>query len=265
MQISILGCGWLGFPLAQSLLQKKYRIKGSTTSENKLVVLEESGIVPFLISLEEEQVIGKIEEFFHDSSVLIIDIPPKLRKENAENFVSKIETLLPFIEQSTIQKVLFISSTSVYADDNSIVTEETIPKPETESGKQLLEAEKFLSQNSNFQTTILRFGGLIGPNRNPINFIAGKTNLDNPEAPVNFIHQEDCICIIEKIIQQNYWEKIINAANPNHPTRREYYGQKSKAHDLPLPQFNESQDSKGKTICSDKLIQELGYDFKNLS
>ena len=35
-KISILGCGWLGLPLAKSLLAKGYKIKGSTTSESKL-------------------------------------------------------------------------------------------------------------------------------------------------------------------------------------------------------------------------------------
>lgn len=264
MQISILGCGWLGLPLGQSLAKKNYTVKGSTTTESNLVELESRGIIPFMISVEEENIQGEINAFFQNSSVLIIDIPPKLRKENSENFVSKIRNLLPFIEQSAIEKVLFISSTSVYADDNSIVTEETIPKPETESGKQLLVAEELLFHNSNFQTTILRFGGLIGPNRHPIHFLAGKTNLDNPEAPINLIHQEDCIHIIQLILEQNYWRRKINAVAPFHPSRIEYYTQKAKEYHLGIPQFNESHNSKGKKIDSDKLIQDLGYDFKNL-
>lgn len=264
MQISILGCGWLGLPLAKSLIEKKHSIKGSTTTETKLNLLEKSGVISFQISLEEEKVNGEIREFLNDSTILIIDIPPKLRKENSENFVSKIKTLLPFIEKSSVEKVLFISSTSVYADDNSVVIEETIPKPETESGKQLLEVEELLCQNSNFKTTILRFGGLIGPNRHPIHFLAGKTKLDNPEAPVNLIHQEDCINIIQLIVEQNYFGKKINAVAPFHPTRIKYYKQKAKELQLSIPQFNESQVSKGKTISSNKLIQELGYVFKNL-
>jgi hypothetical protein len=34
--------------------------------------------------------------------ILIIDIPPKLRGTNKENF-GKIEALIPFIEKSTIE------------------------------------------------------------------------------------------------------------------------------------------------------------------
>jgi nucleoside-diphosphate-sugar epimerase len=78
-----------------------------------------------------------------------------------ENFVSKIRNIIPFIEKSAVQKVLFISSTSVYNDVDAFVTEETIARPATESGKQLLETEQLLQSNINFKTTILRFGGLM--------------------------------------------------------------------------------------------------------
>ena len=35
-RISILGCGWLGLPLAKELLDRSFEVKGSTTSSNKL-------------------------------------------------------------------------------------------------------------------------------------------------------------------------------------------------------------------------------------
>ena len=49
-QISILGCGWLGFPLAQQLMCQGFQIKGATTSESKLSVLQNAGISPFLLN-----------------------------------------------------------------------------------------------------------------------------------------------------------------------------------------------------------------------
>jgi len=153
-QISILGCGWLGLPLAQYLLKKGYTVKGSTTTSSKIEILEEAGINPFLIALGEK-VEGKIDDFLQDSEVLIIAIPPKLRKDLNESFVAKIKGVVPFIEKSTIKKIIFISSTSVYADDNSIVTEQTQPFPETESGKQLLASEKLLHGNKHFHTTTI--------------------------------------------------------------------------------------------------------------
>jgi nucleoside-diphosphate-sugar epimerase len=264
---SILGCGWLGLPLAKSLLKKGFSINGSTTSFEKISILEKTGIRPFIVSLSAVEVSDEtkisIEQFLNNSEILIVDIPPKLRGDSKENFVGKIESLIPFIENSTVKKVLFVSSTSVFSDDNSEVTEASIPNPDTESGKQLLEAEQLLQSNKNFQTTIIRFGGLIGEDRHPIKFLAGRKNIENPDAPINLIHQDDCIGIIETIISLDLWNAIFNAVAPIHPTRKEYYSQKAMELKLPLPEFDEGKISKGKLISSTKIESVLNYKFKN--
>ena len=260
--ISILGCGWLGLPLATALISTNFSVKGSTTSQNKLSVLEENKIQSFLLSLNENEINGNVDAFLENSEVLIIDIPPKLRGNSTENFVAKIKTLIPFIEKSSVTKVLFVSSTSVYADDNSIVTEETTPKPETEGGKQLLEAEKLLQNNATFQTTILRFGGLIGEDRHPIKFLAGRENIENPDGAINLIHQKDCIGIIMKIIETNSWNETFNAVSTFHPTRVAYYTQKAIELNLVLPKFNHKKASFGKIISSDKSKKILDYKYE---
>ena len=261
-QISILGCGWLGLPLAKSLLEKGFLVKGSTTSIEKISILKNNGITPFQISLGEDKIEGEIDLFLANSEILIIDIPPKLRGDSKENFVGKIKNLIPFIEKSSVEKVVFVSSTSVYSDDNSTITEAFKPNPDSESGKQLVESEKILQSNSNFKTTILRFGGLIGENRHPIKFLAGKINIENPNAPINLIHQEDCIGIITSIIKHEIFGETFNAVAPFHPTRKEYYIQKAITNGLPLPEFDESKPSVGKLILSTKIEEVLGYTFK---
>jgi len=261
-QISILGCGWLGFPLAKSLLKNGFTVKGSTTSTEKVDGFNSSGILPFLISLTADGADGDIESFLRESDILIIDIPPKLRGENKESFTDKIKKLILYIEAAGIENVLFVSSTSVYSDDNSVVTEETPAAPETESGKQLMESEQLLLQNPNFKTTVLRFGGLIGEDRQPVKFLAGRDNLENPDGPVNLIHRNDCIRIIEKIIEKNAWGEIFNGVHPDHPTREEYYTKKALSSGLPSPKFNHKKPSNGKAISAEKVIEVLGYNFK---
>jgi len=263
-QISILGCGWLGFPLAKHLLQNGYSIKGSTTTESKLELLQKESISPFLISLKANDIQREIADFLENSEILIINIPPGLRGNSEENFVAKMKNFIPFIEKSSVKKVIFVSSTSVYADKNQIVTEETMPNPETESGKQLLISENLLLKNSNFQTTILRFCGLIGEDRHPIKFLVGRNNVENPEAPINLIHQFDCIEIIQKIIEKEVWNTVFNAVAPFHPTRKKYYTEKALELHLVPPQFNENQLSVGKMVSSEKLIDVLNHEFKNL-
>ncbi|MBZ4044052.1 NAD(P)H-binding protein [Flavobacterium hibisci] len=265
-KVSILGCGWLGLPLAKRLIEKGNSVNGSTTSENKISILKEARINPFLVTLESESVSENINDFLAESEVLIIDIPPKLRAVNPDSekkvFVEKIKNLIPFIEKSTVKKVLFVSSTSVYGDNNDSVTEETKPNPDTESGKQLVLAEKLLQENQNFETTILRFGGLIGEDRHPVTSLSGKENLANADAPINLIHQKDCISIIEEIINQSKWNDVFNAVAPFHPTRKDYYTQKAKEQNLTLPKFRPEKSNVKKVISSAKIENNLNYKFQ---
>ncbi len=272
-KIAILGCGWLGLPLAKSLLSKDYEVKGSTTSESKLDLLKNAGISPFQIQLEEHQIIGNMEDFLKETDVLVIDIPPGLRREtstsNEMTFVNKVKMLIPFIEKSGAQKVIFVSSTSVYGDSFPVIeiTEETQPNPDTESGKQLAITETLLQSNPHFKTTVIRFGGLLGDDRHPVNFLAGRANVENPDAPVNMIQREDCIGVIEKALElaqdDNWeWNQTLNAVAPQHPTRKAYYHKKAENLNLPLPTFAEDSESKGKIISSEKVETILGYSFQ---
>lgn len=267
-QISILGCGWLGLPLAKALLKENFLVKGSTTSTEKLETLTNAGIQSFLLTLDSNTVPNIFADFLAASKTLIIAIPPKLRGKNKDysdaqhnSFVKKIENLLPFIEKSSVENVLFISSTAVYGEANEIIDQNSPAVPVTESGKQLLEIEQLLLANTHFKTTILRFGGLIGEDRNPARFLAGKENVPNPEAPINLIDLKDCIGIILKIIETNCWNTTLNAVTPFHPSREVYYTEKAVAENLVPPTFNYQNPSVGKTILSDYLIEKLNYTF----
>ncbi len=257
--IGILGCGWLGFPLAKALVGKNWAVKGSTTSANKLALLRECHINPFLIILDEVQIDGDIDGFLENLAVLIIDIPPKAA---TSDFTKKIELLFPHLEKSTVEKVVFISSTSVYDDQPVLVDESTPTNPLTESGRQLVKSEALLQGNPNFKTTVIRFGGLIGEDRHPVKFLSGRKNVEQPDSPVNLIHQKDCIGILLNLIEKEIYGEVFNAVAPSHPTRKTYYTQKALSFGLPLPEFAQQQSAIGKTISSDKIIKTLAYAFE---
>lgn len=262
--ISIIGCGWLGWPLASELIKNNYSVKGSTTSKDKMPLLTQADILPFLISIDEDGIKGPIDDCLNDSDILIINIPPGLRKNPNANFVKQMELLCTPIENSTITKVLYVSSTAVYEDDfkTPIITEKSLPNGQSASAKQLIAAERIFKINRNFETTILRFGGLIGDDRDPAKFLSGKNNLKNPDGPVNLIYQKDAIAIIKNIIQNNHWNTDFNAVAPQHPTKKAYYTSRCKIQNLPVPQFDEYNHSKGKIISSEKVKRILHYDFQ---
>ena len=80
-RIGIIGCGWLGLPLAKTLILNNYKVKGSTTTKNKLEILKKEGIEPYLIEITENSISASINSFLNELDILIINIPPKIRKE----------------------------------------------------------------------------------------------------------------------------------------------------------------------------------------
>lgn len=261
--ISIIGCGWLGFPLAAALVQNGHTVKGSTTSADKLDLLKQEGILPFVVKIFEDHIEGHISECLNGSEILIINIPPGLRKNPDADFLKKMELLCKHIENSKIKKVLYVSSTSVYAEaiDIPLITEESPTNNQSSTSKQLIAAEQIFNINPNFKTTILRFGGLIGADRDPARFLSGKKDVKDPAGPVNLIHQKDCIGIIKAILKNEQWQTEFNAAAPQHPTREHYYNAACEAKNLPLPEFDQGTPSKGKIISSAKVERNLNYGF----
>ncbi|MFO8148428.1 MAG: SDR family NAD(P)-dependent oxidoreductase [Bacteroidota bacterium] len=264
MKISLLGCGWLGLPLSEKLLEEGHIIKGSTTSMEKLSKLSEVGLIPYRIKLFAEGVQGDLSAFLEDSELLIIDIPPGLRNNPDANFIGKIGRLKDFIKKSSIKKVLFVSATSVYEDTEEfpVYTEDDSPNGTAENSLQLKSAENELKNSEQYETTIVRFGGLFGPGRNPVAYLSGKKDVKDPNAPVNLIHLEDCISIISKIIEKEAWGATFNAVYPEHPTKAAYYSRIAEEKNLAVPEFNHENVSKGKYIESVTLDEVLDYTFQ---
>ncbi len=261
-KISILGCGWLGLPLGRFLCGEGFAVKGSTTSDAKLTRLKEAGIEPFKIVVGEA-LEGDIASFL-DSDILVLDIPPGRGDTVVEHHVGQISLLIDALADSPVRYVLFVSSTSVYPAAGREVVEHDAEDPEAAdslAGRALLYAEEMLRSESSFSTTVVRFGGLIGPGRNPAEFIQRMTEIANPAQPVNFIHLDDCIGIIASIIRQGEWGEVFNACAPLHPTRSEVYAAAAESHGLAALPEEQCSSTHFKIVNSDKLVTKLGYKF----
>ncbi|MDQ2177906.1 hypothetical protein [Marinifilum sp. D714] len=257
--ISILGCGWLGLPLAEEFIKNGIYIKGSTPTHEKLELLTQKNIRTFQINLNPK-INSNFDKDFFNAHILIVNFPPKRREDIVDWHTNQVASLIGEIRKSDIKNVIFISSTSVYADINNEVTEENMENPSKKSGKALRIVEELFFNENDFQTTVIRFGGLIGYDRKPGRFFAGKKQLKNGDAPVNLIHRDDCIGIIQHVIKNEIWGEVINACCPIHPTRKEFYKIAAQKDGFDLPEFVDGKENY-KIINCDKLKQ-LGYSFK---
>lgn len=263
MTISILGCGWLGLALAETLRDRGHTIKGSTTSREKLQLLSGKKIEPYLLKLTPNLECEDCDDFW-DADVLVLNIPPGRGQDNVESFHQKqIAAVIDKLDNSPIDFVVFVSSTSVYPEKAGIVSEGDAQngKATRASGNALLKAENLLMNHTGFKTTVIRFGGLYGHDRHPVKYLAGKTNLDRGNAQINLIHRDDCIGIIQKIIEQQVTGEIFNGVSDGHPPRKMYYPAVAETLGLTPPTFKEDRNKEYKVVSNRKLKLMLDYKF----
>lgn len=259
--IGILGCGWLGLPLAKALVVDQHSVHGTTTSDSKIEVLQKANIIPFNIVLKENGIVGNIQNFLVGLELLIINVPPKLRSNPTESYLEKIKQLHHEIKKSDVTRILFVSSTSVYGDLEGLVTEDSPTHPTTASGRQLLASENIFTKDKDLHTTIIRFGGLIGADRHPVNHLSGKTNLSNGNDPVNLIHLNDCIGIIKTVINENFKHNVLNGVYPLHPTKEEYYTSEAIKKGLLPPIYSKKSPQIGNRIIESRYFNVKIYQY----
>jgi len=262
MTISILGCGWLGFPLAQNLLSRGHTVKGSTTSEKKIKKLKQSGIEAYLMKLPD-QIHDADNLAFWQSDILFLNIPPERSDDNIEkNYPELIKQVVQKATENKISWIIFASSTSVYSSTGGFTSEEDAESGNAArpSGEAILKAEMML-QDSSTDVTVIRFGGLYGYGRHPVKYLAGKKELSDPSKPVNLIHQTDCLNIIQRIIELDKRNEVFNAVSDGHPPRQEFYISAANHFNLPKPHFLKNGRKDYRVVSNAKLKKELDYTF----
>lgn len=256
-QISILACGWLGFPLAKSFLEKGYQVKGSTTSPEKINLLKEAGINATLLNLDTADA-KTYKDFLADSELLIINIPPgrPVVKGRYAGYMANVLAHIP-----ATMKVIFISSTSVYPNTNDWVDENN-DLTDKANGAELVAAESLLQNTLKERLSILRFAGLIGYDRVPGRFLANKKALKNGDSPVNLIHRDDCIGLIHAIVSKQMWNEVFNGVADIHPLRKDFYKEAAIKQGLTAPSFIENEPSEFKIVSNKKSKTLLDFTYQ---
>lgn len=246
--ISILGSGWLGLALARHFISAGYRVNASTTSESRLAELQATGTRPFVVNVDALD--DKLQAFLQ-ANILIVNITSK----NIDAF----RELVNQVRTSSIERVIFVSSTSVYKNVNKTISE---LDEACYSDSPLLEIEAMFRQCGDIRPTIIRFGGLFGYGRHPGRFFKPGKVVANPDSPVNLIHRDDCIGIIHEVIEQQAWGEVLNCCADTHPSKRAFYTRAVASIGGTPPTFGSSDPGAGKLISNQKVRQLLNYEFK---
>jgi nucleoside-diphosphate-sugar epimerase len=269
--VSILGCGWMGRPLATALVDRDVSVRGSTTTPEKVEALRQEGIDPYLLTLEPDLSGERISTFFA-SEILVLNVPPPRGADDVrERHRRQIDAVRTAAAEGAVEWVLFASSTGVYPNVERTVTEadqppgqpDALPGRRRSTGRAVLHAEARLMNDDAFATTVVRFGGLYGDDRHPGRFLAGRTGVGRPQAPVNLIHREDCVAVLRTLLEQQVHGEVFNACADAHPPRRAVYTRAAEVLGLDPPTFDDTDSTTGKTIDNRKLKTTCGYQFRH--
>lgn len=248
----VIGCGWLGLPFAKHLINKGDKVIGTTTSKDKIELLKNAGISPVLLPSANN---SKPNNIFNDCNYALLNIPPSSLKEKYADEMLRLCSLF-----NSESQIIFISSVSVYADKNQTVTENDNLDGDSRNAPYIVEAEKKLQQSLKERLTIIRMAGLIGAGRHPVKYMSGK-NYENGKDKVNLIHLDDCIGLIKKVVEQNYFGETINGCSTEHPKKMDYYTWAAHKMNIIPPTFDD-KEGKWKKVSNDKSKNSLNYNYK---
>ncbi len=197
--IALIGCGDIGQRLAGLLAGENHQIVGirrSLTTHPDIDYRQAN-----CASLTELQ-----QALPENSDVIIVTMTPSERSDQGyqQAYVQVVDNLLQILNarSETPRLILFVSSTSVYAQSQGEwIDEDSTAQPTSFSGKRLLEAEQRLL-NSDFNTTVVRFSGIYGPGRHRLiqQVQQGENSPADPPLFSNRIHVQDCARVLNHLM-----------------------------------------------------------------
>ncbi|MDY0051309.1 MAG: hypothetical protein RBR65_02105 [Aliarcobacter sp.] len=186
-----------------------------------------------------------------ETDYLFINFPPS----KFDNYLTFLNKIYNHKKIKDIEKIIFISSTSIYPNNEGFFDEEYDIK--CSSSKIVFDAETLVS---NITDIIFRVSALVGSNRVSGRRFSNKL-VEYPKSVINFVHRNDVIDATKFVIENNLIG-IFNLCSKEHPTKEELYSFNANKYDFPSPIFSENQDFLNRIIDGAKIEKE-GFIYKH--
>ncbi|MFB8787359.1 MAG: SDR family oxidoreductase [Potamolinea sp.] len=272
MNITIIGCGYVGTALAEYWHQKQSHLITATTTTNERV--EELEKVADKVVVMKGDDATAMQSVVQNQDVVLVSVAPiSDRQVSAEGYA---ETYLPTAKNliaalsnaPTAKQIIYLSSCSVYGNRNGEWVDETVTiEPPDKLGQVLAQTEQILlsAKSEDVKVSILRMGGIYGPERElgkRFIRIAGKTLPGTGESFMNWIHLDDIVCAVDFVLV-NQCGGIYNLVNDVTMRIRDLCDQICDRENLPKVLWNPSEPSQRdfNTRVSNQKLKAAGYKF----
>ena len=234
IRVWIAGAGYLGVPLTQQLQAASYAVSASSRTPREGVVWHAWDFAAHS-ALQDFQI----------ADIWVVLLPPS----SGNDYVAHMRHLCAQAQQLHTAHVVYASSTSVYGSEARVCDEKSSVAPESDHAKQIVMCEQ-IWQNSGLPcVSILRLGGLYDDERHPVRRLSGRVAIKGGKHPVNVVSRAGAVAALAQHIAHAQGG-IFNVVEAAHTSRSEFYSQEALRLGLPLPEFDASDASDGKTVIS---------------
>lgn len=178
-----------------------------------------------------------------------------------QTYVDSIRPIVQALKNHPIQKVIVVSSTRVYGENNGErIDDETAPNPSDEQGKLLFKMEQLWQQAYSEHCIIIRPTGIYGTSNARMLKLAEKTQSYPNIHWSNRIHIEDLARFLAYMIHVEHPEKSYICTNNQPQALHERILELQKALNLPELVL-ESERETGKRIYAERMVAS-GFELK---
>ncbi len=263
-RILVAGCGKLGGDIAKTL-SATAEVYGLRRNPDRVP----AGITGIGADLTRpETLAGKLPE---QLDIVIYCLTPTSYDEQGYHnaYVAGLQNLLDALGDKPLTRLIFISSTSVYAQDDDRWVDETSPaEPDRFTGQIILTGEQ-TALDSIHPATVVRFSGIYGPTRQRFleEVIEGRMNPQPPAPFSNRVHEQDAARVIawlsERALAGNAIENLYIATDCE-PVRLDQvveWVRQQIACKAPVADARKGGRA-GSKRCSNQRLLNSGFEFR---
>ena len=250
-RVLIAGCGYVGEATADLFAARGWQVEGWTRSTEAMQQLSTKSYPMCAVDLADQSAVMVCETDFdaviHCASTRggDVDLYREVYLEGVRNLRTRF----------TAAKLLFVSSTSVYAQTGGeLVSEESAAEPTQPTGKILREAERLALEHNGI---VVRLAGLYGPRRSFLlkSLLAGTAAIDpQNDRLLNQIHRDDAATALVVLLEnQSTRAELFNVVDDQPIRQSECYRWLAAKLNRPAPPIG-SAPAKRKRGWSNKRV-----------
>jgi nucleoside-diphosphate-sugar epimerase len=274
MRLLIIGCGYIGAPLAAELARLGHEVFGLCRHPAE-TELRAAGVTPLVADITRREQLSTLPNGY-DWVVHCVSSSGGTAEDYRAVYLRGTENVLEWLRARPPKRFVYTSSTSVYGQmDGSEVDEESVTEPAADTARVLVATEKLLleaARRRGFPAIILRVAAIYGPGRGYWfrQFLRNEARIEGDGGrSFNMIHRDDVVGTIIAALEYGQPGEVYNAVDDEPVTQLEFYRWFAKQLGKELPPWVEEDKTlnckrgvTNKRVSNRKLKTQLGYQFK---